>query len=463
MNTMTTPALPLTVDVRFSDPDTIRNNLEPFAPKSMAYRFYAEAGHPLNIELIDVPFEHVLVSLYSPSGQFVCAITFKSKLAHFHLPVLEETGEWEMVFSHFHPLSGFGRVSLHQSGIHADSFNMAFDFSSSPRAVKSSAPKWHKGDFHMHTYVSDGNESLKHLDELCRQSGLDFYTITDHNLVVRSLRDDQQPTYSTELTLDDNGHINFIGLTEPLDIHSITKGASTVHESVELCIKAAKQQGALISLNHPFNLHTGARYNFDLSLFDTMEVCRPYREGKISIDDVRSVKAFDELWNNGYRIFAVGGSDFHAKARSEYIRPGKPVTHFWANAKSPSSVKQALKNGNSFITKECEVEYQLTDMHSGKPLMWGEEVKTNATIQFYGACPISLSWQLVLNGKVVDKVESQEAGFTLELSEGDVARIEARNSEGNLKVFFNPIYSGQPKQVPLDWLSLKHQIESTYR
>ncbi|MGF1737631.1 CehA/McbA family metallohydrolase [Photobacterium satsumensis] len=460
MNTVTPVILPLTINVQFNDPETVRNNLDPYSPKSMTYHFVANADHPLNIQLVDVPFEHVLVSIYSPSGLFVSSLTFKSKLAYFHLPLLEESGLWKLVVTHFHPLNGNGLIALHQGEIHVNSTNMAFDFTSTASAATSSAPRWYKGDFHLHTHVSDGNESLEHLDELCNQSGLDFYTITDHNLAVRSLRDDKLPTHSMELTLDDNGHINFIGLTQPLDIHSLTKQAKTVHEAAELCIKAAKEQGALVSLNHPFNPHTGARYNFDITLFDTIEVCRPYREGKLSIDDAKSVKAFDELWSRGYRLFAVGGSDFHAKVRSEYIRPGKPITHFQANSLSSASVTTALKLGHSFITKDCEVEYQISQQQTGKPVLWGQAVDAHYPILFSGACQESVKWQLMINGKIATCVENSEAEFIFELSEGDFARIEARNEEGNLKVFFNPIYCGKPARHPIEWLPLKAHIES---
>ena len=71
-----------------------------------------------------------------------------------------------------------------------------------------------------------------------------------------------------------------------------------------------------------------------------------------------------------------------------------------------------------------------------------------------------LNWQLLINGELAGQVEHDEASFEFMLSEGSFARIEARNSEGNLKVFFNPVYSGKRPQKPLEWLALKEQIET---
>lgn len=44
--------------------------------------------------------------------------------------------------------------------------------------------RWYAGDFHVHTHLSDGWETIPDQMEKARLAGLDFYTATEHNLMA---------------------------------------------------------------------------------------------------------------------------------------------------------------------------------------------------------------------------------------------------------------------------------------
>ena len=43
--------------------------------------------------------------------------------------------------------------------------------------------KWYSGDFHTHTRLSDGKETIEHASKRAEECGLDFYVPTEHNLM----------------------------------------------------------------------------------------------------------------------------------------------------------------------------------------------------------------------------------------------------------------------------------------
>lgn len=72
--------------------------------------------------------------------------------------------------------------------------------------------RWYKGDFHTHTRLSDGKETVEGAMKLAKQMELDFYVPTEHNLVHTGwVETSVLPIPGIEITTD-LGHCNFLEL-----------------------------------------------------------------------------------------------------------------------------------------------------------------------------------------------------------------------------------------------------------
>lgn len=77
--------------------------------------------------------------------------------------------------------------------------------------------KWFKGDTHLHTINSDGVLTKGQLVDRCKQMGLDFMIITDHNFnsVKESYYDGDMLIIQGQEITGDNGHVNIWGAKVP--------------------------------------------------------------------------------------------------------------------------------------------------------------------------------------------------------------------------------------------------------
>ena len=73
----------------------------------------------------------------------------------------------------------------------------------------------------------------------------------------------------------------------------------------------------------------------------------------------------DLLWEDGYRICAIGGSDSHKKedefypGATEPSIPGDPATFLYMEALSAEQILQALRNCRAYVTRHCQIESNL--------------------------------------------------------------------------------------------------------
>ena len=79
--------------------------------------------------------------------------------------------------------------------------------------------RWFKGDTHLHTTNSDGHLHQYELIEKCKQNGLDWIIITDHNFntVEKTYSSDGLTVIQGQELTGYNGHINIWGEKIPFD------------------------------------------------------------------------------------------------------------------------------------------------------------------------------------------------------------------------------------------------------
>ena len=103
-----------------------------------------------------------------------------------------------------------------------------------------------RGDFHMHTYYSfDCANTPEALVRRCKQVGLNCIAVTDHNSIEGSRAVSKLADFSVilgEEVMTTSGEITGLFLQE-----EITPGLSPIET-----VKRIKEQGALVSVPHPF-------------------------------------------------------------------------------------------------------------------------------------------------------------------------------------------------------------------
>jgi len=200
-----------------------------------------------------------------------------------------------------------------------------------------------KGDLHVHTLASDGVLSVEELAQHARSHGLDFLAITDHNQMVSA---DSLPCLPG-LTLIPGiewthykGHANFLGVDKAYDQPFFANG----QEEVQSRFDSARERGAFIVINHPFDEICPFQFDLNSLPFDCLEIWN----GPMRVSNLQAIGLWHSLLCAGKKIPICGGSDYH---RSQlFLFPGGPTTNVLAMSASPADILSALRQGHAYIT-----------------------------------------------------------------------------------------------------------------
>jgi hypothetical protein len=203
--------------------------------------------------------------------------------------------------------------------------------------------RWLKGDLHLHTNHSDGRDSPAVVIDRCRDMGLDYAALTDHDTrtCLDYLPDRNDFTVIPGIELSSHrGHAIVIGVDKPY-----TNGMFVEESEVRQALQAARDKGCFISLNHPFDWDPGCQWRWTWDVpYDAIEVVNgPWRP-----TNARALVWWQELLARGGRLAVVGGSDAHNCF--ELTLAGMPTTWVYAEENARETLVAALKRGNSFLT-----------------------------------------------------------------------------------------------------------------
>ncbi|MDN3722068.1 CehA/McbA family metallohydrolase [Roseibium salinum] len=217
--------------------------------------------------------------------------------------------------------------------------------------VVSRQARWLSGDIHSHTEHSDGGVPVADAVHRARVSRLDFVALTDHNTTTQNWVKLDDPGLlvipGMELT-SYYGHTNFLGLKDPVADWRCTSPGEVATKMAE-----AREKGATIVINHPFQRSAGGRWQsgYDLA-FDAIEIWN----GNWSELNQDALDMWQRMLSAGQVVPATGGSDFHLKNRR---RHGRPCNRLYAAGYSVADVLSALKAGRnviSFAPQEVQAE-----------------------------------------------------------------------------------------------------------
>jgi len=208
------------------------------------------------------------------------------------------------------------------------------------------ATAWLRGDLHIHTTHSDGNEAPPHLAGELAALGLDFVGLTDHNTTSTLA---SFPKDSPVLAMPGiewttpRGHVNLIGVERPLrDVRSAGR------DDVVARLAEARDNGAFASVNHAFeDSCKGCPWDWgfepDLAI-DAIEIWN----GIWRPNNRRTLAFWQAELVRGRRLVATGGTDFHA------VEPltlrAMPTTWALAHGLSHVAVLEALRAGRVSIS-----------------------------------------------------------------------------------------------------------------
>ena len=337
-------------------------------------------------------------------------------------------------------------------------------------------PAWYKGDFHAHTHLSDGVLSPPDLLAHARAQGLDFFAITDHNIIDAYNQfgdhDDMLIIQGTEVTMN-YGHFNVFGISGKPDwlasLPTTMAAYKTQAESGEReyapsdLMRLTHEQGLLNSINHPIlPPWDWLDEETDLRHVDFVEIWNdPTWPG-----NVRGTEEAVAIWtrwlNAGIRKTAIGGSDFHtpypAPQKDGSIIAGnklnEPTTHVYAIGLSEQSIMDGLLARHAWVTMGPTVAFGA--QIDGRSLMIGEDaggLDGQLQLQATAQADEQLTLQVVRNGEIIIEAAGKEqvrlqASTKVQPDEPAWFRIDIRDGQGHYRAVTNPIFTG-PKPIPI--------------
>ncbi len=332
-------------------------------------------------------------------------------------------------------------------------------------------PSWFRGDFHAHTNHSDGALSPPQLLAEARARNLDFFSITDHNVLsaydLFGPHDDMLIIPGCEITLH-YGHFNMFGFGDgdypfldslPTDKASYRVQMQTgeVEHTPSELMRLSREAGLLNSINHPLlSVWRWIDGDTDLRSVDFIEIWNDPTWPENDWGNPDAVTLWTSMLNAGHRLTAIGGTDFHnpepaAQADGSMIagdRLNSPTTHVYAQELSGNAIMAALKQRRAYMSMGPTVSFG--GRMGDTTLMMGDDagavdgrMQVQTTVRGEG----KLTAQLVSNGEVIAEARG-DGGVQLALGVGVSAeipqwhRIDVRDEHNAIVAVTNPIFSG---------------------
>ncbi len=207
---------------------------------------------------------------------------------------------------------------------------------------------WLKGDFHLHTCNSDGHYKPEELYDMLFELGMDFAFITDHNVNTPGMKsfNHRGVAIFPGMEISGNlGHVNIFG--EGLPFERIER-PNTPEEYYSLVDKA-RECGAHISVNHPFDRKLSWRIDRDTFKMNSVELWN----SPMHTDNVYCMDWWTKKLLNGEFIPAVGGSDYH----QDYVVTKLlcvPTTYVCSESNEIEDILAAVKRGNITVTNSSK-------------------------------------------------------------------------------------------------------------
>lgn len=176
--------------------------------------------------------------------------------------------------------------------------------------------QWIPFELHTHTLHSDGRHTLLEMCQMAARLGLRGIALTDHN-TVSGLIDAEAVSQETGIAIIPGmewttfyGHMLTLGAPycewRDLGQGDIAKGIARVHE-----------QGGIVGIAHPYSMGspicTGCHWEYTIEDWEQVDYMEVWHETMppIKNHNVPALRQWTDLLNQGYRISATSGRDWH--------------------------------------------------------------------------------------------------------------------------------------------------------
>ena len=304
-------------------------------------------------------------------------------------------------------------------------------------------PGWYRGDLHLHTEHSDGEQTPAEVSARAVLSGLDFIVPTDHNTISAQQhwggvdRPGLLVLCGEEVTTP-AGHWGAVGIGPGVWIDfRYRPGDAHLRRFVD----RVRGAGGIAIANHPERrVHKGCAWEFDASEMDAVEVWN----GAWTRSDEEALRLWDGLLRAGRRLVAVGGSDSH-----HVDQPiGHPQTVVGATGLNREAVVAALRAGHAYVAADSRVHLDLGAESDGAAAAMGGRLVTrvdqtvSVTLRVGGVAGSRVTLHTDL-GVVHEAVVEHPAAAVLWETVSDASRYvraEVRDARGEMLAISNPIW-----------------------
>ena len=333
-------------------------------------------------------------------------------------------------------------------------------------------PGWYRGDFHLHTTASDGRYSPNGLVALAKTHGLDFFAVTDHNTIDAFVAFDDDPDFlvipGLEVTVYE-GHFNVFGMDgwrnwmKFVCVGEIAATLEGKEMSAPDLLRQTAAEGLLNSIDHPLlNPWAWLDGATDLRHVHCLEVWNDPLWPPNAQANPQAVDLWTAWLNEGYRITAIGGSDFHflpgelESYPGEY--PGLPMTHVYAKELSGAAILAGLRARRAYVSVGPQVTFRARA--NGRTYDIGDDVgqvhsggaiELTATVSHFQD---SAEIHIVKNGQTLAHTTTRNrASGTIEVTDPAAPagsawyRLDVFDTDGHPLALSNPIFSG-PRREP---------------
>lgn len=274
--------------------------------------------------------------------------------------------------------------------------------------------RWIKGDFHTHTYHSDGKYTLEEVANIAIERGLDFIALTDHNTTSQnySYHKNEPVLFIPGMELTTNfGHCNLLGVKSPVkDFRCLNM------DDIKETIKEARNNNCKIVINHPHDKNCGWEFGFDVD-YNCIEI---WNGNPQSENNQETLKWWQKNLKGNKKINVIGGSDIHKG--DNYLKHGTPTTWVWSNEKSIEAILAAICSGHAFLTKDNNGP--TIDMRYGDSIM-------GDTVEFYTGSLLYIEINELLEGDIVKIISEKDSieEYHIKNSKVLITELDIKNEE----------------------------------
>ena len=199
------------------------------------------------------------------------------------------------------------------------------------------------------------------------------------------------------------------------------------------------------------------QYNdLPLSWIDSIEVITDPYEKKIGDANEKAVTLVDILWNSGFRITGIGGSDTHTRFTESQL--GQPVTKVYAKPGSLSSMLEGVKKHRAKVFVDFLGYFDY--MSEGEIVLPGTDIGSSADFPLEFSLfldpksdPVLL--RVIENGNTVDEKKAFPGGKCVISrtwkGDSDWIRCEIRDLHNRIIGYINPLHRGAKEKTTKSW------------